>query len=101
MTHFAYLAAILGSAAGVAVLDHRFRLGAVSRRLAWAVALTLPAFLAFDAVGAVRGWFRSDPALSIALLPSGISFEEPFLLTFLILLSVVLCRGAARLLGEA
>ena len=101
MSHFAYLAAIAGSAAGVLVVDRRFRLGVLGTRLAVAIGLTLPAFLVLDALGATRGWFRSDPALSIALLPFGISFEEPFLLAFLVVLSLVLWRGAARLGGEA
>jgi lycopene cyclase domain-containing protein len=98
--HLAYLAAILGSAAGVIVLNLRLRLRVLGRRLAWAISLTLPVLLAFDAVGASRGWFHSDPGLSLAILPFGISLEEPFLLAFLVLLSVVLWRGATRLTGE-
>jgi hypothetical protein len=101
VNHLVYLAAIAGSAAGVLVVDRRFRLGVLGTRLAVAIGLTLPAFLVLDALGATRGWFRSDPALSIALLPFGISFEEPFLLAFLVLLSVVIWRGADRLGGEA
>ena len=101
MTHLLYLAAIAGSAVGVLVVDRRFRLGVLGTRLAVAIGLTLPGFLVLDALGATRGWFRSDPARSIALLPFGISFEEPFLLAFLVLLSVVLWRSAARLGGEA
>ena len=99
ITRYIYLAAILFSAAGVLVVDRRFRLGAFGPRLVPAVALTVPVFLVIDAVGAARGWFSSDPRLSVAILPPGISFEEPFLLTFLVLLSIVLWRGAGRLLG--
>jgi hypothetical protein len=99
MTRYIYLAAILFSAAGILVLDRRFRLGVLGTRLARAAAITVPVFLAIDATGAARGWFRSDPDLSVTIFPPGISFEEPFLLTFLVVLSVVLWRGAGRLLG--
>lgn len=99
MTRYIYMAAIIFSAAGILLLDRRLRLGAFGPRLMRAVALTVPAFLAIDAVGAARGWFSSDPHLSVGILPPGISFEEPFLLTFLVILSVVLWRGASRLLG--
>ena len=100
MTHGAYLAVIVLSACGVLVAARRFTPGAIGRRLAVAIAVTVPAFLALDAAGAVRGWFRSDPRLSLAILPAGIPIEEPFLLTFLVLLSVVLWRAAGRLAGE-
>lgn len=96
VTRYLYLAAILVSAAGILVVDRRWSLGTWGPRAARAVALTVPVFLAVDALGAARGWFRSDPRLSIAIFPPGISFEEPFLLAFLVLLSVVLYRGAAR-----
>jgi len=99
MTRYIYLASILFSAAGILFLDRRFRLGAFGPRLVRAIALTVPVFLVIDAVGAARGWFRSDPHLSVTIFPPGISFEEPFLLTFLVVLSVVLWRGAGRLLG--
>lgn len=99
MTRYIYVAAILFSAAGVLVLDRRFRLGVIGPRLARAAAITVPVFLAVDAIGAARGWFTSDPRLSVAIVPPGISFEEPFLLTFLVVLSVVLWRGAGRVAG--
>ena len=99
MTRYIYLAAIIFSAAGILLLDRRMRLGAFGPRLVRAVALTVPVFLVIDAVGAARGWFSSDPHLSVAIFPPGISFEEPFLLTFLVMLSVVLWRAAGRLLG--
>ncbi|HSP08228.1 MAG TPA: lycopene cyclase domain-containing protein [Candidatus Dormibacteraeota bacterium] len=99
MTRYIYLAAIIFSATGILLLDRRMRLGAFGPRLVRAIALTVPVFLVIDAVGAARGWFSSDPHLSVAILPPGISFEEPFLLTFLAILSVVLWRAAGRLLG--
>lgn len=99
MTRYIYLVAILFSAAGILFLDRRLSLGAFGPRLVRAVALTVPVFLLMDAVGAASGWFSSDPHLSVTIFPPGISFEEPFLLTFLVMLSIVLWRGAGRLLG--
>lgn len=100
MTHAVYFAVIVLSAAGVLVAARRFTPGAIGRRMSVAIAVAVPTFLALDALGAVRGWFRSDPRLSLAIGPGGIPFEEPFLLTFLVLLSVVLWRAASRLAGE-
>ena len=97
MTRYLYLATILVSAAGVLFLDRRFRLGAFGPRLLRAVAVAVPAFLAIDGLGAARGWFRSDPRLSVAILPPGISLEEPLLLAFLVLVAIALWRGANRL----
>jgi lycopene cyclase domain-containing protein len=99
MTRYLYLAAIILSAAGVLFLDRRLRLDASGPRLLRATAVTVPAFLAIDAIGAARGWFRSDPHLSVGIVPPGISIEEPFLLTFLVLVSIALWRAASRWLG--
>jgi hypothetical protein len=100
MTRCVYLAAIAFSAAGVLFLDSRLRLGASGPRLLRAIAVTVPVFIAIDALGARRGWFRSDPHLNVAILPPGISVEEPLLLTFLVLISIVLWRGASRWFGR-
>jgi hypothetical protein len=94
-----YLLAILVSTVGVLVLAGRRGLGLRGRRVLLALVVTLPVFLAIDVAGSVRGWFRSDPALSLAILPGGVSLEEPFLLAFLVLVAITLWRGAARLLG--
>ena len=96
LSRFVYLLAIALSAAGVLVLDRRLRLGSVGSRLFRAVAVTVPVCLCFDGIGAARGWFHSSPALNIAFVPPGISVEEPLLLSFLVLLSVVLWRAAGR-----
>ncbi len=96
LTRYAYLAALALSASGVVLLDRRLRLGAAGTRLLRAVAVTVPVFLGLDAVGAARGWFSSNPALNAAIFPPGISLEEPLLLAFLVLLSVVLWRAAVR-----
>jgi lycopene cyclase domain-containing protein len=92
MIRFAYLAALAVSWAGVLVLDRRLRLGVAGPRLVRAVALTVPPLLVFDAVGAARGWFASSPRLNSAIVAPGIPVEEPVLLAFLTLLSVVLWR---------
>lgn len=91
-----YLAVILVSLAGVALLARRYLPGVVSRRLAVPVAAVLAAFLAFDLVGASRGWFASDLDWVVAYVPPGIPPEEPLLLAFLALFSVVLFEGFRR-----
>ena len=92
MTRFAYLSALALSWAGVLVLDRRISLGAAGPRLVRTIALTVPPLLVFDAVGAARGWFASNPRLNALILAPGIPVEEPVLLAFLSLLSVVLWR---------
>ena len=96
ITRFVYLSAIALSATGVALAARRLRLGVAAHRLLRAAAVTVPVFLVLDAIGAARGWFRSSPDLNVAILPPGISLEEPLLLSFLVLLSVVLWRIAGR-----
>ena len=91
-----YLAVILVSIAGVSLLARRFLPGVVSRRLAAPVAAVVVAFLAFDLVGASRGWFASNVDWVVAYVPPGIPPEEPLLLGFLALFSVVLFEGFRR-----
>ena len=93
---FAYLAVLLFSVAGVAFMVRRFHLKVDSRMVLRAAALTLPVFLLVDAIGAARGWFFSNPQLSIAIVPPGISLEEPVLLAFLAFLSIALRQALAR-----
>jgi hypothetical protein len=100
MMRYLYLATILFSAAGVLYLAHRLGLGPLGRPLRRAIAVTVPVFLALDAVGAWRGWFFSDPRLNAAIVPPGVSIEEPLLLTFLVIISAVLWRTASRWLGR-
>ena len=94
--HIAYLAVLLFSVAGVAVVVRRFHLKVDSGHVLRAVALTVPVFLLVDAIGAARGWFFSSPSLNIAIFPPGISLEEPVLLAFLAFLSIVLRQALAR-----
>jgi hypothetical protein len=91
-----YLLVILVSLAGVGLLARRFLPGVVSRRLARPIIAVLAVFLAFDVVGAARGWFASNPDWVIASVPPGIPPEEPLLLAFLALFSVVLFEGFRR-----
>jgi hypothetical protein len=94
-----YLAVILVSLAGVSLLARRFMPGVMSRRLLAPVVAVLVVFLAFDAVGASRGWFASNLDWVIAYVPPGIPPEEPLLLGFLALFSIVLFEGFRRSSG--
>ena len=96
LARFVYLSAIALSASGVALAARRLRLDVCGHRLLRAAAITVPVFLLLDAAGAARGWFRSNPDLNVAIVPPGISLEEPLLLSFLVLLSIVLWRAAGR-----
>jgi hypothetical protein len=97
----AYLLVIAGSLAGVAFLAWRYLPGTLSRRLLAPIGAVLLVFLLlFDAAGAARGWFASEPGRVVAIVSVGIPVEEPLLLTFLALFSVVLLRAARRVTGE-
>lgn len=97
MTRYLYLLTILLSIAGVLGLDRRFETGILGQRLARTILVTVPIFLAFDLLGAARGWFWSDPHLNALIVRPGIPLEEPILLAFLTLVSVSLWTGARRL----
>jgi lycopene cyclase domain-containing protein len=95
-----YLAAILASGAGVALLDRRWRLVAwrEPRRAAAAVLLCTACFLAWDAVGIAAGVFvKGDSPLLLGIdLAPHLPLEEPFFLAFLCYLALVLWAGAQR-----
>ncbi|MDA8332617.1 MAG: hypothetical protein M0027_15715 [Candidatus Dormibacteraeota bacterium] len=93
-----YLAALVLSWGGVLWLGFRVRLGLEPRRVLRAMVLTVALFLAFDAAGVLRGWFRSSPTYNVVFFPPGIPLEEPVLLGFLVLLSVSLYRLAMTVL---
>ena len=96
-----YLAAILVSAAGVAVLDARFRL--VFATAPWRAALTIAIgtafFLAWDAVGIAAGVFvKGDSPLLLGTdLAPHLPIEEPCFLAFLCYLALVVHAAALRL----
>ena len=100
-----YLAAILVSAAGVALLDRRWRLAAwrTPGRTAAAVGIGTAFFLAWDAVGIAAGVFvKGESALLIGLdLAPHLPLEEPFFLAFLSYLALVLHAGAMRVWGRS
>ncbi len=91
-----YLLVILVSIAGVGMLAKRLLPGVVSPRLIRPVVAVLAAFLVFDTIGAARGWFASSPDWVVATVPPGIPPEEPLLLGFLALFSVVLFEAFRR-----
>jgi hypothetical protein len=91
-----YLATILISLVGVGLLARRFLPVIGWRRLVPVIIVVLAVFLAFDAIGAARGWFASNPQWVIAIIPPGIPPEEPLLLAFLGLFSIVLVEGFRR-----
>jgi hypothetical protein len=95
-----YLAAIVASFAGIALLERRFRLGLWSRPTLAAVVVVEAAFLAFDLLGAARGWFATDTDWVIAYWPPGIPPEEPLLLAFITVWAIALHRLAERWTGE-
>lgn len=99
-----YLAAILISAAGVAVLDRRFRLAffRAPARTAVVVAIGVVFFLLWDAVGIVSGVFaKGDSALftGIDVAPE-VPVEELFFLSFLSYLTLILWVAAVRFLDR-
>jgi hypothetical protein len=98
MAQATYLLAILLSFVGMVVIDRRWRLGVFSRRLVATIAVVELVFLAFDLVGASRGWFASEPDRVVAIIPPGIPPEEPLLLAFLATFTIVLYRLAGRAL---
>ena len=95
-----YLATILVSLAGVSLLAARLLPGTIGPRLLRTIGAVLVVFLAFDLVGAARGWFASSDRWVVAQVPPGIPLEEPLLLAFLALFAVVIVRTLARVAGE-
>jgi hypothetical protein len=94
MSRIAYLAYLVVMSGGILVGCRR--LGILDRRLLHAVGFTIAVFFAFDLVGVARGWFYTDPALNLWILPGGVSIEEVINLMFLTALSVVLAQGWRR-----
>ncbi len=100
-----YLAAILVSAAGVAVIDARLRLAAFAAPVRTLVAVVAGTafFVAWDLVGIASGVFvQGDSPLfvGVALAPE-LPLEEPVFLAFLCYLALVAYGGALRLTGRS
>ena len=97
-----YLIAILISAAGIALLDRRWRLAAWASpaRTSLAVGIGTLFFLAWDAVGIAAGVFvKGDSPLLLGIdLAPHLPLEEPFFLAFLSYLGLVTWAGALKLL---
>ncbi|MGW9826527.1 lycopene cyclase domain-containing protein [Brevibacterium pityocampae] len=99
---WAYLACLLFSLAGMAILDLRHRLFwfADARRAAIVHGLGLAAFLAWDGLGILTGIFhRGDsPYMTGIDLAPELPLEELFFLVFLCWLTMNLYTGGARIL---
>lgn len=98
---FAYAAALLASAAGIALLDRRFHLafGRAPRRTATLLGVGIVFFLAWDAVGIWLGVFRnldSRWATGIMLAPQ-LPVEELMFVAFLTYLTLVLLGAWRRI----
>ena len=104
MMSFAYLACLLIGIACMLLIDRRFRL--IFWRDAAAAALVTLAgtgfLLLWDAAGIAAGIFLrggSEIASGIVLAPE-LPLEEPVFLVFLVLCTMVLYTGAARLIAR-
>lgn len=98
-----YLLCLLVSAAGLALLDARFRLAfwATPGRTAAAIGVGLLFFLAWDAVGIATGVFvKGDSPLLLGIdLAPHLPVEEPVFLAFLCYLALLVHTAAARRLA--
>lgn len=101
---FAYLAALLAALGCMLLLDRRFRLffwrDAVSASVVTAAGLVF--FLLWDAAGIGLGIFlRGDSPFATGLvLAPELPVEEPVFLLFLVVCTMVLYTGGARLLDR-
>ena len=96
MSHFAYLAALIVSIAGLAVLDRRFRIAVFDqpRRSLLTVGIAVAVFLAWDAAGVGLGIFfiGGAPYLTGVLLAPEVPLEELFFLILLAYQTLLLWR---------
>lgn len=104
MTGALYLFALLASLAGMLLLDWRFRLffWRDARSAAIVTVVGILCFLAWDAAGIAAGVFlRGDAAIAtgIVLAPE-LPLEEPVFLLFLVVCTMVVYAGAARILAR-
>jgi lycopene cyclase domain-containing protein len=99
-----YLAALLLSLGCMLLLDWRFRLffwrDAISAAVVTVVGLVF--FLVWDVAGIASGiFFRGDGAIATGLvLAPELPIEEPVFLLFLVVCTMVIYTGAARVLSR-
>lgn len=102
---FAYLAALLASTAGTALVDRRWRLlfWHDARRSAVVVVSGVVLLLAADVIGIANGLFFRAPTrvMTGLVLAPELPVEEPVFLAFLCYLAMLLVRGTERLLASA
>lgn len=95
-----YLLAILLSAAGIVIIDARWRLAAFTAplRTLVAVGIGVAFFLAWDAVGILtRAFVKGDSSLFVGVdLAPELPLEEPVFLAFLCYLGLVAYAAALR-----
>ncbi|MCM3780090.1 lycopene cyclase domain-containing protein [Microbacterium hydrocarbonoxydans] len=98
-----YLASLLVSLGCMLLLDRRFRLffwrDALSASVVTVVGLVF--FLVWDVAGIAEGiFFRGEGSIAtgIVLAPE-LPIEEPVFLAFLVICTMILYTGAARVLG--
>lgn len=100
----AYLAAILVAAAGIAVLDHRFRLAFFRApvRTAAVVGTGVVFFLLWDGLGILTDVFgKGDSVLFTGIdLAPDLPVEELFFLAFLSYLTLILWIASDRMLAR-
>ena len=100
MIRFAYLAALLVSLGGLAVLDRRFRLAfwVDRRRTVACLGIGLVLFLAWDVAGIALGIFArgENPYMTGLLLAPELPVEEAFFLLLLCYNSLLVWRALDR-----
>ncbi|MDN4477779.1 lycopene cyclase domain-containing protein [Demequina sp. SYSU T00039] len=100
MSQFAYLAALVVSIGGLAVLDLRYRIALFDqpRRTLLTVGLAAAAFLAWDAAGVGLGIFfiGGAPYLTGVVLAPEVPLEELFFLILLVYQTLLLWRWLDR-----
>jgi len=101
---YAYLAVLLFSLTGLALIDYRYRLAFFENRMRAAAAVFLPVlfFLLWDAAGIVLGiFFRGQTAhLTGILLAPELPLEEPLFLVLLCYTTLILFLSIRRGLAK-
>ncbi|MBD5785260.1 lycopene cyclase domain-containing protein [Cellulosimicrobium terreum] len=104
MTGILYLAALLLSIGGMAVIDRRWHLAFWhdARRAGLTVGIGVLGFLLWDVAGLLLGIFSrgESPWMTGILLAPDLPIEEVFFLTLLSYVGLVVWRAAEVLLGQ-